>query len=171
MLVTAQISYLWVCEALCLFNFLGKERKKLNFLITSTGKKKINFKVALLSVFILTVWEMQCGSKDKDCFPTNKQQVIFKWEWGEAADEIAAGSVAAFKVECSYSPAASVQGKCPGRWVATHCRGTAALQVSLVCHPGGICIHGVARREGGRLDISGCVMGCVGYAFGWAVEL
>lgn len=91
----------------------------------------------------------------------------------DAAGEIAAGSMAAFKGERSCSPAASVQGKSPGRCAATHCWGTAALQVSLVCHLGGTFIHGVARREGRRLDISGCVTGCVCYALAeqWSFKL
>lgn len=43
----------------------------------------------------------------------------------DADDEMAAWSVAASKGERSCSPAASLQGRCPGRWVVTHYWGIA----------------------------------------------
>lgn len=55
----------------------------------------------------------------------------------DAGDEAAARSVAASKGEHSCSPAASLQGRCPGRWVVTRYWGIAALQARAVCHHGG----------------------------------
>lgn len=89
----------------------------------------------------MTKEERNVEAKIKQSFLIN-EQVIFKWELTKgiptagrnADDEMAAQSMAASRGEQSCLPAASLQGKCPGLWVATHCWGIGALQERPMCH-------------------------------------